>query len=1007
MSQSLAIPRVIPDDWKRLDLIINKIKFHLGSASSPIFAGVTITGLTQGSVVFAGASGVISQDNSNLFWDDTINRLGIGINSGFFPAAGMTVSGEMDLIHTAGEPDDHAFEIDVDAAGRGDVKAIDIDYITGDITKGEDEAVILINIDEIGATGAADVFGLEVLATEGLAGIYGMKVGAVIGPIHQDSGTFENPTVATNDTPATNVPYMIDGLIANVTPIFSSVPNDDDYILIGDIAVFEEIEFIITTGSSGAGIKPKFEYSRAGSNLFTEFFPVDGTNGFRNTGVVAWDAGDLTNHGLNTDTTPDTYCIKITRQRTNLTTTPILGFAKVAATTEYIWDKGGNVNIKTLTISTIAAEGADVDKFLVDSSGVVKYRTGTEVLGDIGGQPIHANLTSLATLTYAAAAFVKMTGANTFVLRTIGETADDLQGTIDHDLTANYVANKHIDHTGVDIASGKGLSGGGDISSTRTLALDLTEMTGNVVWNDGTTDASITWTYALSGANDPVWTIGANSMDLTTGVLKVGGTTVMLVGGAPTAHLHDGDTLEHDGVNSSAGAFAFTTGGLVTFNSSILLDTGADITVSGHVVFNTNNSYIGFADPRLTFDDTNNLIQVTGKLTLPDNGYLGSASATTALQIDSSGNVALSSNLNLNSGIGELTCGSINKAANTLTLEIAGTPVISVLSTHVNIDGTLYVRSGSVNTGVDGSVAGQWVCYGAASGTYGGRSYFHTNNDADDAIEFFHIRVENDDLHIGDDANGDKISLIGPTGYVKLADGAVMATSGAPTTDAMIANKKYVDDTHGGAPAAHTIVSHSDTTGTGAELNTLTGGGDVGALHTHAAAYQPLDADLTAIAAGTWVGAASITTIGTLPSLLITSATGGAFAKMVSPDGISGFIFESGANERSCVNFREETTGRWSIGNDGTDGDKFKIADANFLAGNVRVTILRSNGDVGIGIDPVTKLTVEGTLTLKEQANAGGDTAAYGQIWVKNDAPNILMFTDDEGNDFIVDITAV
>ena len=32
----------------------------------------------SGSVVFAGASGVYSQDNANLFWDDTNNRLGIG-----------------------------------------------------------------------------------------------------------------------------------------------------------------------------------------------------------------------------------------------------------------------------------------------------------------------------------------------------------------------------------------------------------------------------------------------------------------------------------------------------------------------------------------------------------------------------------------------------------------------------------------------------------------------------------------------------------------------------------------------------------------------------------------------------------------------------------------------------------------------------------------------------------------------------------------------------------------
>ena len=38
----------------------------------------TATAFTAGSVVFAGTSGVYSQDNSNFFWDDTNNRLGIG-----------------------------------------------------------------------------------------------------------------------------------------------------------------------------------------------------------------------------------------------------------------------------------------------------------------------------------------------------------------------------------------------------------------------------------------------------------------------------------------------------------------------------------------------------------------------------------------------------------------------------------------------------------------------------------------------------------------------------------------------------------------------------------------------------------------------------------------------------------------------------------------------------------------------------------------------------------------
>jgi len=52
-----------------------------GSGGGGISIGDTITGATQGSVLFAGASSVLAQDNANLFYDDTNNRLGIGTAS--------------------------------------------------------------------------------------------------------------------------------------------------------------------------------------------------------------------------------------------------------------------------------------------------------------------------------------------------------------------------------------------------------------------------------------------------------------------------------------------------------------------------------------------------------------------------------------------------------------------------------------------------------------------------------------------------------------------------------------------------------------------------------------------------------------------------------------------------------------------------------------------------------------------------------------------------------------
>lgn len=52
----------------------------------PVANGGTAAGVfTAGSVVFAGASGVYTEDNANFFWDDTNNRLGIGTNVPTYP----------------------------------------------------------------------------------------------------------------------------------------------------------------------------------------------------------------------------------------------------------------------------------------------------------------------------------------------------------------------------------------------------------------------------------------------------------------------------------------------------------------------------------------------------------------------------------------------------------------------------------------------------------------------------------------------------------------------------------------------------------------------------------------------------------------------------------------------------------------------------------------------------------------------------------------------------------
>ena len=69
-----------------------------------------------------------------------------------------------------------------------------------------------------------------------------------------------------------------------------------------------------------------------------------------------------------------------------------------------------------LTLSGITAEATDVDKFLVDSSGVIKYRTGAQILSDIGAQTQGDVLDDLNTLGAPASdgQFIVATGAGVF-----------------------------------------------------------------------------------------------------------------------------------------------------------------------------------------------------------------------------------------------------------------------------------------------------------------------------------------------------------------------------------------------------------------------------------------------------------------------------------------------------------------------------------------------------------------------------------------------------------------
>jgi len=316
-------------------------------ASIDVSLDVVTDGAEEASIIFRHNVAGTMQETMRI--DGTSGSVGIGTST---PTHTLDIHGEVEIEHTATEDGDHALDMNIDAAGFGDIKGLQIQYDSGAISTGDIAAVIFVEINQIDAVGG-DVIGIEILSTEGGAdNIVGIKIGAEISPLIQDSGVFVNPSLGTNNTNTTNVPDMVDASTGTNTTIFVS---DNDFIIIGASAAFTQIEFVIETGFGNPGIQPVFAFSTSGTNQFTNFTPTDGTDGFKNAGafVVAWDADEVPSHVA--DDVTGTFNIRITRTA-NPSGSVSLFYARTAATRIFSIDESGNA-----TFFTYIFEGATDD----------------------------------------------------------------------------------------------------------------------------------------------------------------------------------------------------------------------------------------------------------------------------------------------------------------------------------------------------------------------------------------------------------------------------------------------------------------------------------------------------------------------------------------------------------------------------------------------------------------------------------------------------------------------
>ena len=204
---------------------------------------------------------------------------------------------------------------------------------------------------------------------------------------------------------------------------------------------------------------------------------------------------------------------------------------------------------------------------LIDSSYVQARQSATggtdpifKTIAVAGQSNIVADTTTDTLTVVGSTGITVTTNAGTDTL-----TFATTDGDIVHDNLSGFVANEHIDHTSVSIATGDGLSGGGTIASTRTLKIDSSDL------------ASL---YSKVIAHDNTSGFVANEHIDHTSVSIVAGKG--LSGGGTIASSR---TIDIDSANVR-GMFSGGTG--ITYNSS----TGAISTTDGDIVHDNLSGFV-------------------------------------------------------------------------------------------------------------------------------------------------------------------------------------------------------------------------------------------------------------------------------------------------------------------------------------------------------------------------------------------------------------------------------
>jgi len=237
------------------------------------------------------------------------------------------------------------FTSDVDANGNSSVRAICVDYDTGNMTVGSRASLIKIQLNEVSANTTDATSQLDFLnfLTTDVEPIekHAIRVGRGFdNALIVGGGVAKNPSYGyevTPDVPTNRVTGVApDGtafLEASATNV-AIFDADNDYILIGGVVTFETIMAVLALGSN-RDIAEEYYYS-TGAGTWSVLSQENTMNGWQQSGVISWTAPvdwAQTNVTLPAGAAiTNGYYIKIIRTRNYVGALPIEDYFKIYAT---------------------------------------------------------------------------------------------------------------------------------------------------------------------------------------------------------------------------------------------------------------------------------------------------------------------------------------------------------------------------------------------------------------------------------------------------------------------------------------------------------------------------------------------------------------------------------------------------------------------------------------------------------------------------------------------------